>query len=86
MVQRSDGTPYEGFLNRQIAIQTIYEGSNPRSVNEDKMVVPDDSVVRYTIQPEEGDTKIKITVSNRANKGFGLLARAAKSSEKRVVH
>lgn len=62
MVQRSDGTPYQGFLNRQIAVQVFYTGTRSRTIPEEKLVVPDDSIVRYTVNPEEGDKKIIIRV------------------------
>ena len=62
-VQRSDGTPYAGFFNRQIYIQRVHEGVGSRSVPEEKRLIPDDAIVRYTFYPGEGDEKIRVIVS-----------------------
>jgi hypothetical protein len=62
-VERSDGTPYNGFFNRQINIMRVHEGVGSRQVPEEKVVIPDDSLVRYTFYPGDNDEKITVTVS-----------------------
>ena len=58
-VQRTDGTPYRGFRNRQVHV-TI---TQKRSGGTTKAIIPDDAIVRIEVMPEEDDTKIMIQVS-----------------------
>ncbi|ELT94762.1 hypothetical protein CAPTEDRAFT_205314 [Capitella teleta] len=60
-VQRADGTPYDGFYNRQIYIQRIATGSGAKSVPEELRVIPSDAIVRYTFYPSESDETIRVT-------------------------
>ena len=63
MVERTDGTPYSSEVNRQIVIQVVHEGERTHTPPEEKVVIPDDSIVRYQINPRDGDRHISVRVS-----------------------
>ena len=66
MVQKASGTPLTGEFNRQVAIQVDHIGDGDRRTiakEEELMIVPDDSIISYQVQPEEGDRRIVVRVS-----------------------
>ncbi|ELU06775.1 hypothetical protein CAPTEDRAFT_193982 [Capitella teleta] len=60
-VERSDGSPYIGRYNRQVNIMRMHEGVGAKSVPEEKRVIPDDSLIKYTFFPGDNDVKIKLS-------------------------
>ena len=61
-VTRRDGTPYTGRYARQVVVQVIHEGQITRTVPEEKLIIPDDNIIRLTVMPFKGDDRIKIRV------------------------
>ena len=59
----NDGSPYKGFFKKQIVVQRIHEGDPSDVITEEKLVIPDDHVVRYSFLPEQNDRKITVRVS-----------------------
>lgn len=68
-MERADGTPYDGFFDRQIYIQRMAEGQGARSVPEELRIIPSDAIVRYTFYPGEKDEEITVTVSRWEHPG-----------------
>ena len=64
-VVRHDGTPFRAFLNRQITVAVTYENQQASTrTSEDKLIIPDDNIVKFRVTPQEADFKIKIRVDN----------------------
>ena len=70
-LQRSDGTPFSFQTNRSVFIQESHIGVNNKMYPEKMVIASDDGIIRYTVMPEEGDTKIFIWV--RSNSVFNVL-------------
>ena len=60
-----------GYYQRTITVEVLYQNdiTGTRIVNEN-VLVPDDSVVRYRVQPMEEDYRITVRVSRRYCVGF----------------
>ena len=61
-VTRMDGSPYSSNYFRTISISTTHIGSSGTLSYETKQIIPDDSVVKYTVLPGDEDTKISVRV------------------------
>ena len=62
-VTRTDGTPYLGHYNRQLNVKVTHVGQGTSTAPEEKLIIPDDNIVKLDVMPQPGDTQIKITVS-----------------------
>ena len=63
-VSRSDGSPYQGFYYRQLMIHVTRVGGSADSDPEDKVIIPDNGIVRYEVMPGKDDEIIIIRVSH----------------------
>lgn len=62
-MQRSDGSKYDGFYDRQVIFSVVAEGNGAsEQIAEDKQIIPDDNVLQYEIEPGEEDRIILVTV------------------------
>ena len=61
-VMKSDGSPYLEPYFRTLVVEHTHIGGSTTSW-QDKMIIPDDGIVKATIRPEPGDQKIHVRVS-----------------------
>ena len=61
-LQRSDGSPFGLRTNRSVFIQESHIGVDNILYPEKMVVASDDGIIRHTVMPEEGDTKIYVWV------------------------
>ena len=74
MVERGPKLKHMGYYQRTITVEALYQNdiTGTRIVNEN-VLVPDDSVVRYRVQPMEEDYRITVRVGHRCCAGRTLL-------------
>ena len=61
-VTKLDGSQYSSNYFRTISISTTHIGSDGTKSYETKKIIPDDSIVKYTVHPRDGDNKISVMV------------------------
>lgn len=61
-LQRADGSPFNLTVNRSVFIQESHIGDVSIMYPEKMVVVPDDGIIRHTVMPATGDTKIFVWV------------------------
>ena len=62
-VARTDGTRYKGTYNRQVLVEVSHEADGPGKQYNERVIIPNDAIVRYEVTPRTIDKKIKIVVS-----------------------
>ncbi len=60
-MQRSDGSPYTEPYFRTLVVDRTHTGGSS-SGGQDRLIIPDDGIVRYTVRPAPGDRKIELRV------------------------
>lgn len=61
-LQRSDGRQYTMDTNRLVYVQRTHVSQGAQVHVEEAILLPDDSLIQYTVTPEDGDERIIIRV------------------------
>lgn len=63
-VARTDGTRYKGTYNRQVLVEVSHEADGPGKQYNERVIIPNDAIVRYEVTPRTIDKKIRIVASH----------------------
>lgn len=63
-VMHTDGSPYLSHFYRQVSVQVTHESTRgAHTAGEERLIVPDDNILRVTVNPMSDDNRIAVRVS-----------------------